>query len=152
MHQIDGLPPVLNVVQGSNRRATKNLDISSAVSKEREQGMLLSFLEPQMSIPVVRSKCKASTDRSRCESEATNLLPNLTELKSQSHKKRKSKGGRAVIVPNTEVIVQLDGPMGGGGRGSKVIVQLDGNGSSSEEDSDGDEDSSEVSEQIHFQL
>ena len=93
-----------------------------------------------------------SSDRSRCESEATNLLPNLTKSKSQSHKKKKSRSGKAVIVPNAEVIVQLDGPMGGGGRGSKVIVQLDGNGSSSEEDSDGDEDSSEVSEQIHSQL
>ena len=149
VHQIDGLPPVLNVAQGSSsRRATENLDVSSAASKEREKGMPSSFLEPQTSIPVVRSKRLASADRSWCESEATNLLPNLTKSKSQLHKKKKSRSGKAVIVPNAEVIVQLDGPTGGGGRGSKVIVQLDGNGSSSEEDSDGDEDSSEVSEQI----
>jgi hypothetical protein len=157
VHQIDGLPPVLDVVQGSNRRAIEsdsgdeeegtllsiddertNLEISSEVS---EQSML-SLPEPQMSL-VVRSKRKVSNDRSQLGSEAGNLLPNLKKSKSQLHKKKKSK---AVIVPNAEVIVQLDGPAGGGGRGSKVIVQLDGNGSSSEDESDADEDSSEVSE------
>jgi hypothetical protein len=157
VHQIDGLPPVLDVVQGSNRRAIEsdssgeeegtlssvddertNLEISSEVSELS----MLSLPEPQMSL-VVRSKRKVSNDRSQLESEAGNLLPNLKKSKSQSHKKKKSK---AVIVPNAEVIVQLDGPTGGGGRGSKVIVQLDGNGSSSEDESDADEDSSEVSE------
>ena len=125
-----------------------NLDIPGAKAKEREQNELyVSSLEPQM--PVVSSKCKSSNNRAELESEgAAEFIPNLQKLKSQSHKKKKSKSGKAAVFTNAEVIVQVDGPMGGGGQGSKVIVQLDGNGSSSEEDSDADDDSSEVSEQI----
>ena len=208
VHQIDGLPPVLHVVQGSSHQVIenddggdiednsvvalasclkggenrdesgvvcqseglvlnlptlsihcgdtlmnkdfpiisrvddecKNLETSSSVSKEREQN--ISSLDPQMSI--VHSKCKPSNDRSQLESDGTSLLPNLQA--SQSYQKKRCKSGKAATFPNAEVIVQLDGPMGGGGQCSKVISQLDGNGSSSEEDSDADEDSSEVSE------
>ena len=124
-----------------------NLDIPGAKAKEREQNELyVSSLEPQM--PVVSLECKPSNNRAELESEgAAKFIPNLQKSKSQSHKK-KSKSGKAAVFTNAEVIVQLDGPMGGGGQGSKVIVQLDGNGSSSEEDSDADDDSSEVSEQI----
>ena len=119
---------------------TSDMDLGLASAVSNVGGQCVSLLEPRIVLANPKRK-----NVSQLESECgDDCLPNLQKSKSQSHKK---KYGKAVF-PNAEVIVQLDGPILGQGQGSKVIVQMDGNGSSSEDDSDGDEDSSEVSPYI----
>lgn len=164
VHQVDGFPPELPN-DGSRRSECKARDLDTTsvdlglssegtpvgqevMSGEQEvtpDGQIFSSKVPTNFVHVNAKPSTSSQSQSNCTTSADGL--HVGVVKSHSHVK---KGGGEMSTSATEYIVQLDGPISPvGGRSSKVIVQVDGgrdNGSSSEEDSDAEEDSSEVSQ------
>ena len=166
VHQVDGFPPELPLMCDGSRRSeckARDLDTSSidlalssegtligqeVMSGEQEvtpDGQIFSSKVPTDFVHVNAKPSTSPQSQSNCAMLANGLPVGV--VKSHSHAK---KGGGEMSASATEYIVQLDGPISPvGGRSSKVIVQVDGgrdNGSSSEEDSDAEEDSSEVSQ------
>ena len=148
VHQVDGFPPVLLATsQSTSRRSdyeARNLDdslIDIASSNEVVMTSEQTFSSKVLTGDVGQLIPKPSSSSQSQSTRADSL--HVGVAKSHSHVKK-----RAQPTSAAEFIVQLDGPVPPTrGQSSKMIVQVDGgrdNGSSSEDDSDAEEDSSEV--------
>ena len=122
------------------------------MSGEQEVMPDLQIFSSKVPTDFVRANAKPSTS-SQSQSNCTTPADGLPVGVVKSHSHANKVGGGEISTSATEYIIQLDGPISPvRGRSSKVIVQVDGgrdNGSSSEDDSDVEEDSSEVRHSKH---